>query len=205
MGKAFTDKERELIKENIKKEAFKLFKINGIRKTSIGQITKNSGISQGGFYSFYKNKEELFYEIIDDDMDLQIEHMLSYMDESVKDPAKMLYTSIKHNCMHMMENRAIWLDEPDIMEILNSRKEEDSLKEKEKFRRVVDKLYDFWIDKKCISFMNKDKLVSVFLIARTMYINKECCNDVDFEEIFDIFIKNSINKYLKTNVKSELL
>lgn len=197
MGKAFTDKERELIKETIKKEAFELFKIYGIRKTSISQITKMAGISQGGFYSFYKNKEELFYEIMDDDMDMQIEHCLSYIEESVKDPFNRLYLCIKHNCMHMRKNRAIWLDEPDIMKILNERKEEDNIKEREKLTKVINTFYNFWRERNCISFMDCGKLVSLFLIARTMYINKECCNDDDFEEIFDNFIINSINKYLK--------
>ena len=197
MGKAFSDKERELIKEKIKKESFEFFKKNGIRKTSIEQITKNVGISQGGFYSFYKNKEELFYDIMNDDIDMQIEHFLSHLSESINDPANMFYTCIKHNCMHMLENRAIWLDEPDIMAILNSRKDETILEEKEKFRKVIMKVKDFWIKNKCIDYMDSEKLLSVFLMARTMYINKECCNDEDFDEIFDIFVKTAIGRYLK--------
>lgn len=196
MGKAFSEEERQLIKENIKKEAFKLFKKNGIRKTSIREITKNVGIAQGGFYNFYKNKEEVFYDIIDDDMDIQIEHFLEHLEESIDNPVGMLYTCIKHHCRHMQENRAIWIDEPDIMEILNSRKEEDTIKEKEKLRRVLMKLSDFWMEKECIKFMNIEKLLSVFLISKTMYINKECCADEDFNEIFDLFTITSIKKYL---------
>ena len=61
MGKAFSEEERVVIKENIKKEAFELFKNNGIRKTSIAAITQKVGISQGGFYTFYKNKEQVKY------------------------------------------------------------------------------------------------------------------------------------------------
>lgn len=197
MGKAFSEEERVVIKENIKKEAFELFKNNGIRKTSIAAITQKVGISQGGFYTFYKNKEEVLYDIMDDDMDMQIEHCLRHLEESKNDPFGMLYASIKHNCKHMQENRAIWIDEPDIMEILRQRKEEDILKEKEKFRKVLHTLNDYWKECKCIISMDVEKLLSVFLIARTMYINKEYCNSKDFEEIFDIFIINAIKKYLK--------
>lgn len=199
MGKAFSDEEKELINENIKKEAFELFRKNGIRKTTIGDITKKVGIAQGGFYTFYKNKEELFYDIIDDDMDVQIQHCLYYLDKCDDKPQDTLYKAIKHNCMHMQENRAMWLDEPDIMEILNRRKSEEVNSERDKFKSVIEKMSDYWIKNKRIISMDKDKLVSLFMIARTMYINKECCiNDDDFDEIFEDFIINSINKYIKT-------
>ncbi|WP_294372859.1 hypothetical protein [uncultured Clostridium sp.] len=54
--------------------------------------------------------------------------------------------------------------------------------------------------KKCIKSMDVEKLLSVFLMARTMYINKECCDDDDFKEIFDMFVFTSIKKYLIVNI-----
>lgn len=196
MGKAFSDEERKLIRGRIKEESFKLFRINGIRKTSISEITKNVGISQGGFYTFYKNKEEVFYDITESDIDTQIEHCLSYLEESIKDPAGTLYTCIEHHCRHMQESHAIWIDEPDIMEILRQRNEEDILREKEKFRKVLVTMKEYWIKNQCIKSMDIEKLLSVFLMARTMYINKECCDENNFKEIFEAFIKIIIKKYL---------
>ena len=200
MGRAFSEEERLIIKERIKKESFKLFKKNGIKKTSIEEITKNVGISQGGFYTFYKNKREVFYDIIEDDVDIQIKNVLKHIEESVNDPAKMIYECIEHHCRHIQSNRIMWIDEPDIMDILNLRKEEDTHREKEKFKSVLLKLNNYWMKKKCIKSMDVEKLLSVFLMARTMSINKECCDDDDFKEIFDMFVFTSIKKYLIVNI-----
>ena len=120
---------------------------------------------------------------------------LYYLENGDDKPEDTLYKAIKHNCMHMQENRAMWLDEPDIMEILNRRKSEQVNSERAKFKSVIEKMNDYWIKNKRIISMDKDKLVSLLLIARTMYINKECCsNDDDFDEIFEDFIVNCIRK-----------
>ncbi|MBO4911244.1 MAG: TetR/AcrR family transcriptional regulator, partial [Butyrivibrio sp.] len=53
MGKAFSDKEREEIKEKLRRAGLKILAQTGIKDISIRDITKQVGIAQGGFYSFY--------------------------------------------------------------------------------------------------------------------------------------------------------
>jgi AcrR family transcriptional regulator len=65
MPKGFTDKEKQIIRETLLREAEKLFDQYGVQKTTVEDITKASGISKGSFYLFYNSKEELFFDIME--------------------------------------------------------------------------------------------------------------------------------------------
>jgi len=64
MPKTYSDKERKLIINGLK-EATKEYMITfGIKKTTVDELVKRVGIPKGTFYLFYKSKEELFFEVI---------------------------------------------------------------------------------------------------------------------------------------------
>ena len=46
MGKAFTDKEREEIREKLRRSGLKILERTGIKNISIRDITKKAGIAQ---------------------------------------------------------------------------------------------------------------------------------------------------------------
>ncbi|AYB44568.1 TetR/AcrR family transcriptional regulator [Paenibacillus lautus] len=64
MPKKFSDEEREWIRKKLLTEARKHFETSGLRKTSVGDLTKAAGIAQGSFYMFFGSKEEIYYELI---------------------------------------------------------------------------------------------------------------------------------------------
>lgn len=65
MPKAFDDKEKEVITNALLKNGRELFGTHGIKKTSIADLAKATGIAQGSFYSFFTSKEELFFALIE--------------------------------------------------------------------------------------------------------------------------------------------
>lgn len=65
MPKAFSEQEQETIRAQMRKKGKKLFEKQGLRKTSIDELTEAVGISKGAFYIFYESKEELFLEILE--------------------------------------------------------------------------------------------------------------------------------------------
>ena len=65
MGKAFTDKEKELIKNKLIEGCEEAWAKYGYKKTSIDHICRAVGISKGGFYIFYDSKEDLFCDVLD--------------------------------------------------------------------------------------------------------------------------------------------
>lgn len=58
----------ELAKKHLRKQmldnGFQLIKLYGLKRTTIEDITKKSGVAKGTFYNFFKNKEQFVYEII---------------------------------------------------------------------------------------------------------------------------------------------
>jgi AcrR family transcriptional regulator len=65
MPKAFTEHEKELLRTQLREKGKALFEKQGLRKTSVDEITEAVGISKGAFYLFYESKEELFLEILE--------------------------------------------------------------------------------------------------------------------------------------------
>ncbi len=63
MGRAFNEKDKEQIKQRLLDAGKELFSQYGLKKTSVEEITKKAGISKGAFYSFYRMKELLLWDI----------------------------------------------------------------------------------------------------------------------------------------------
>ena len=67
MPRAFNERERNLIKERIRKAAASLMIRNGVRHTTIDAIVKSAMIPKGTFYLFYATKEELLFEVLENE------------------------------------------------------------------------------------------------------------------------------------------
>lgn len=65
MPKVFNEQERERIREQLIEKGRELFSRQGLRGTSIRDLTRAVGIAQGTFYSFYRSKEELYFDILE--------------------------------------------------------------------------------------------------------------------------------------------
>ena len=52
-------------KRKILEKAFELFRKNGYKDTKVEDITRKLGISKGSFYTYFKTKEELLYELLE--------------------------------------------------------------------------------------------------------------------------------------------
>ena len=79
MAKAFTDQEKEYIKRQLLEAAKVCLKLYGIKKTTVDELTRRCQISKGAFYTFYKTKELLFWDV----MNMLHEAAHLYMDEAV--------------------------------------------------------------------------------------------------------------------------
>ncbi len=64
MPKSFSEQEREYIKKRLKEEAAKCLATYGVRRTTVDEIVKRVNIPKGTFYLFYKSKELLLFEVI---------------------------------------------------------------------------------------------------------------------------------------------
>lgn len=84
MARAFTEEEKNKIREQLLKEGEEIFAKFGIKKTNIGDITDAVGIGKGSFYIFYDSKEELFMAILNQIMNEMKEHTDYYINQKLK-------------------------------------------------------------------------------------------------------------------------
>ena len=86
MGRPYTDEEREELKNKVKDIASLMFMKEGFKNCKIQEITKKAGISMGGFYTFYKDKEALYEEILRDEKNRIRQKILTIIDEENQTP-----------------------------------------------------------------------------------------------------------------------
>lgn len=60
----FNENEKIIIQEKLFSEGERLFTLHGIRKVTIDDLVKATGIAKGSFYTFYTSKEHLYMDIL---------------------------------------------------------------------------------------------------------------------------------------------
>lgn len=65
-NKVRTTREKDEKRREIVKAAIRCFSRNGYHNTKVQDITKSIGISTGTFYIYFKNKRDIFVEVIDE-------------------------------------------------------------------------------------------------------------------------------------------
>ncbi len=86
MGRPYSDEERVELKNKVKEIASLMFMEEGFKNCKIQDITKKAGISMGGFYTFYKDKEALYEEILRDEKMRIRQKILTIIDEENQTP-----------------------------------------------------------------------------------------------------------------------
>ncbi len=102
MPKAFSETEKELIRQQLRDKGKRLFQAHGLRKTSVDELTEAVGISKGAFYLFYDSKEELFLEIM--------EQMETDLREGILDYAVHPQANARENVRRILANFLLTYD-----------------------------------------------------------------------------------------------
>ena len=85
---------REDRRKQIKEVALKLFTDKGYAKTTMDEIVQECGISKGGMYHHFANKEEIFVELLKDGGEYRQNIVLKYMKSSFKSRDEKLIDSL---------------------------------------------------------------------------------------------------------------
>jgi len=73
------------LKENIIFESLRLFSLKGFLSTSIQDIMDVAHTSKGGFYNYFKSKEDLFFKVLEEARKIWRENNLDGLDQ-ITDP-----------------------------------------------------------------------------------------------------------------------
>ena len=95
MPKWFSESEKELIAKRLLEQGYRLFSAYGLKKTNIEEIAKAAGISKGAFYRFYRSKEELFMDVIEETEIRVRQEILALIDQPGPSPRARLLAVFK--------------------------------------------------------------------------------------------------------------
>jgi AcrR family transcriptional regulator len=146
MPKGFSDKEKQIINERLIEHAKKFLVTQGIRKTSVEDLTRAVGISKGAFYLFYDSKEELFFEIMEN-LDREIRENIFAGDFVAPGltPKESFKHKMREGLRFIEENPALGkFDNEDFMLLLRKLPEEKLVKHMQRDDEDLGELVETW-------------------------------------------------------------
>ena len=102
MPKAFSEEEKEQIKNQILETAVELFHDKGTKSINIQELTRRAGIAQGSFYSFWKDKDALVMDVMLYRSRQKLDIAEKEFEASLHDPIGFLSKSIYRYSMDLL-------------------------------------------------------------------------------------------------------
>jgi len=81
--------------------ALELFASQGYENTSLDQIAKHAKLTKGAIYWNFKNKEDLFITLFENEIKKYLNH-IQFRTRDITDPVKLLETIFKENCNYYL-------------------------------------------------------------------------------------------------------
>ena len=191
MPKKFSKQERDWILHKLLLEGRRSFEAVGLKKTSVEDLTKIAGIAQGSFYLFFGSKEELFFEILQEDEKRIRDTML----QSFKPGAAVTKEGIKRFLLESF----IMIDESPLMRQMILRGEMDQLIRKlprelleRNFSEDKDSLTPViatWQAAGIMSGVAPDLIVSLIRSLVLLTLHKEEIGEKLFPATFDLLVE----------------
>ena len=95
MPRAFSEREKEVIRGRLREHGQRLFSRHGLVKTNVEELAAAAGISKGAFYGFYASKEALFMDIMEEIEARMRQEILAALDRPGPSPRSRLTQALK--------------------------------------------------------------------------------------------------------------
>jgi AcrR family transcriptional regulator len=115
----FTESEKLRLRQTMLHTARRLFAQQGLKKTSLEDITLSVGLAKSTFYLFFESKEALFLEVLAADGPTVKAKMQAELDSAVN--ARAAIARLLHAIVHELETNALtrrMLTHPDELQLL---------------------------------------------------------------------------------------
>jgi AcrR family transcriptional regulator len=103
MAKAFTQPDKDQIKNTLLQKGREYFIKYGLKKTSVDELVRAAGIAKGSFYKFFDSKEALFFSV-HEESERKLRTDLMQRLESAKEPADKLRLFLKNSFLILEED-----------------------------------------------------------------------------------------------------
>lgn len=197
MAKAFTQEQKEKIKEKLLSEGRQLFEKYGLTKTTVDEIVERVGISKGAFYLFYPSKESLFFEIIE-----KIERefktkLYEELENNIENPYEILRLMLYKGLEFIESTPLLKNISAKEMKYLYRTIPEDTIKNH--MNIDINQYIDFISKQMELGYFEQQDLNSLkgyFKLFGLLIVNKDEFSELEYKKTIEILIDSLLN-YLK--------
>ena len=146
MPRAFTEVEKETIREKLMASGRECFQRYGLKKTTIEDLTKPAGIAKASFYLFFRSKEELYVEVFMEEIPAMMKRLTDVSFGSTDDAREALILLMRAIIREMEESAMarILMDDPAEIERIASAFEYEEVMQRVApfFRPMIQRIAD---------------------------------------------------------------
>ncbi|MCM1166548.1 MAG: TetR/AcrR family transcriptional regulator [Lachnospiraceae bacterium] len=194
MGKAFSEEEKRDIRKRLLETGTEMFHDNSVKAINIRELTARAGISQGGFYTFYKDKDEFVLDVMRYRSAQKIADAERLLSQPTDDPAgvfgRVLFDYLI-DMKHKIDARASYSD---VFRMLVKQSEKLGARSAALFRGFAERVAERWRAQNIE--MNVDGLCGVMSGAFVLFVHNSMIDKAYFDEIFKAFIEAGAKKYI---------
>ena len=203
MGRAFTKANIDRIRRDLLKNGREYFIRYGLKKTSVEELAKATGIAKGSFYKFFDSKEALFLAIHEESEKKMRTDLIQKL-ESASEPAEKLRSLLKNSFLYLEDDpllRAVFSKEG----LENFSRYMTSEQFREHYHQniwFIDELVKRWQDEGIIRQLDPEVISN--LLGSTFYIllQKENLGEQMYTKVIDILIECLVN-YISVGKKAD--
>ena len=201
MGKPFSLEERAQVQERLRRTGLALLAENGIRNISIRELTRQAGIAQGGFYTFYKNKEEFVIDLFLLRIREKTDAMLAHKEETLADPERFVAELLFREGMHLKENKAFDNQVSGTLEFFTRYGGRAGKKSMAIYRDFLTSLIRYWEENGLTVECDVDGILNVGIMGSVLFSNAGLIDEDYFEKIYREYCRSGTARFLKIEGK----
>lgn len=196
MPKAFSEEEKEHIKNQILETAVELFHDKGTKSINIQELTRRAGIAQGSFYSFWKDKDALIMDVMLYRSRQKLDIAEKEFEASLHDPIGFLSESIYRYSMDLLNKCR---EQPVYSQSFAILSRSNSLSENRVgaiYKEFLSKLAAYWVEHRAVQSVDVQGLINVITACPVLLSNAGQFDPEYFDEIFKSFLQSTIRNYI---------
>ena len=197
MGKPFTDKEREEIREQLRRAGLKVLAETGIKDIAIRDVTKQAGIAQGGFYTFYKDKDEFVLDLMLLRVGEKTELMYENREKTAKDPKGFLVDLFYKEGMHLKENKAFNNDDGATLAFWERVSKSGEDRRGDTYLDFLSKMIAYWEELGFTIECDSRGLLNAGSAAGILFSNSHMIDKDYFEAIYRTFCEAQVDRFFR--------
>ena len=199
MSRAFTDTEREEVQRRLRRIGLELFAEKGIRGVSIRALTSGAGIAQGGFYTFYRDKEDFIIDLMECRIREKLAALEARREESLEDPAGYIAELFYREGMHLKENRAFDHVASGTLDFFSRKKKDLTGRLGRHYRAYFERMIEYWRQSGLRVTADAEGLTALVGAAGVFFSGASLINGRFFETMYRGFCETEVRLFLRVD------